>query len=189
MEKMVSPAHRRAEAHAVVARELCSGRTACRILLLSRSTFGTSQRLRPPPNNDWPSGYGCSASSIPAMATGASPPFNARKAGPWASATSSGCGVPMACACRPPSAMWCVAESSPACRVRLRSADRHLPLPGRPAASSPLPLPSARASKDRLLQSHRVPGLRHSDPLHGPRLPARQPLGERGGARAAWPHG
>ena len=36
---MVSPAHRRVAAHAVVARGLCSGRAACRILLLSRATF------------------------------------------------------------------------------------------------------------------------------------------------------
>ena len=36
---MVSPAHRRAAAHAVVARGLCSGRMACRFLLLARATF------------------------------------------------------------------------------------------------------------------------------------------------------
>ena len=37
-EKMVGPVHRRQAAHAVVARGLCSGRAACRILRLSRST-------------------------------------------------------------------------------------------------------------------------------------------------------
>lgn len=42
---MVSPAHRRVAAHAVVARGLCSGRAACRILLLSRAAFW----YRPPP--------------------------------------------------------------------------------------------------------------------------------------------
>ncbi len=36
---MVGPAHRRQAAHAVVGRGLCSGRAACRILLLSRATF------------------------------------------------------------------------------------------------------------------------------------------------------
>lgn len=36
---MVGPAHRRQAAHAVVARGLCSGRAACRILMLSRATF------------------------------------------------------------------------------------------------------------------------------------------------------
>ena len=43
---MVSPAHRRAAAHAVVARGLCSGRMACRFLLLARATF--LYRGRPP---------------------------------------------------------------------------------------------------------------------------------------------
>ena len=38
-EKMVSPAHRRMTAHAVVKRGLCSGRMACRSLLLARATF------------------------------------------------------------------------------------------------------------------------------------------------------
>ena len=55
---MVSPAHRRQAAHAVVARGLCSGRMACRVLRLARATFlyrgraplakqaGLAQRLR-----------------------------------------------------------------------------------------------------------------------------------------------
>ena len=38
-KKMVSPAHRRQAARVVVRRGLCSGRAACRILMLSRSTF------------------------------------------------------------------------------------------------------------------------------------------------------
>lgn len=42
---MVSPEHRRQAAHAVVARGLCSGRAACRILRLSRATFW----YQPPP--------------------------------------------------------------------------------------------------------------------------------------------
>ena len=46
LRKMVSPAHRRAAAHAVVARGLCSGRMACRFLLLARATF--LYRGRPP---------------------------------------------------------------------------------------------------------------------------------------------
>ena len=36
---MVSPAHRRQAAHAVVGRGLCSGRMACRFLRLARATF------------------------------------------------------------------------------------------------------------------------------------------------------
>ena len=52
-KKMAGPAHRRQAAHAVAARGLCSGRAACRILLLSRATFwyqpapptSTQQRL------------------------------------------------------------------------------------------------------------------------------------------------
>ena len=44
-EKMVGPVHRRQAAHAVVARGLCSRQAACRILLLSRSTFW----YQPPP--------------------------------------------------------------------------------------------------------------------------------------------
>ena len=43
---MVSPAHRRAAAYAVVKRGLCSGRTACRFLRLARTTF--LYRGRPP---------------------------------------------------------------------------------------------------------------------------------------------
>lgn len=42
---MVGPARRREAAHAVVARGLCSGRAACRILRLSRATFW----YQPPP--------------------------------------------------------------------------------------------------------------------------------------------
>ena len=45
---MVSPAHRRQAARAVVARGLCSGRAACRILRLSRATFWY-QRQPPTP--------------------------------------------------------------------------------------------------------------------------------------------
>ena len=45
---MVSPAHRRQAARAVVARGLCSGRAACRILRLSRATFWY-QRQPPAP--------------------------------------------------------------------------------------------------------------------------------------------
>ncbi len=43
---MVSPAHRRQAAHAVVGRGLCAGRMACRFLLLARATF--LYRGRPP---------------------------------------------------------------------------------------------------------------------------------------------
>ena len=43
---MVSPAHRRQAAHAVVKRGLCSGRMACRFLRLARATF--RYRGRPP---------------------------------------------------------------------------------------------------------------------------------------------
>jgi transposase InsO family protein len=45
-KKVVSPAQRRAFAHEVVEKELCSQRAACRILRLARSTF--SYRGRPP---------------------------------------------------------------------------------------------------------------------------------------------
>ena len=39
-KKTLSPAHRRAVAHEVVAEGLCSRRKACRILRLARSTYG-----------------------------------------------------------------------------------------------------------------------------------------------------
>ena len=39
-EKALSPAHRRAFAHEVVAEGMCSGRKACHILRLARSTYG-----------------------------------------------------------------------------------------------------------------------------------------------------
>jgi putative transposase len=45
-KKIVSPAHRKAVALAVVKRGLCSGRAACRFLHLSRATYW--YRARPP---------------------------------------------------------------------------------------------------------------------------------------------
>ena len=44
-EKMVGPAHRRVAARAVVARGQCSGRMACRFLLLARATLWYRGRL------------------------------------------------------------------------------------------------------------------------------------------------